>query len=255
MRLNKLMAVAAALTLAVPAFAQFSNAGSKSVSSQDLCKSYNRIGVSYTNTGYTGHKYDFMEDENHLYLNGFAVEYIHGFSVSKSLPMFVETGVKANFGFGSLEGEEEEEYSISITPKLQVQDIYLAVPVNYAYKFGIGDNCAITPYLGLNFKLHLMSRLRTKIELDGADPDDLNLDDDDLTGDWVNLYSDDEDDGMGDKDATWNRFQLGWHIGVGFNYKHLYVGVNYGTDFINAFKYKKSSVSSGNLGITLGYSF
>ena len=60
---------------------------------------------------------------------------------------------------------------------------------------------------------------------------------------------------MGDKDYTWNRFQLGWHVGVGFNYKALYLGVNYGTDFINAYKHKKSHVSSGNLAVTVGYCF
>lgn len=255
MRLNKIVAVAVALTLAVPAFAQFSNASGRSVSSSDCCKSYNRIGVSYTNTGYTGHKYDFMEDEDHISLNGFAIEYIHGFSVSKKLPMFVETGLKVNFGFGALEGDEREAYDITLTPKLQVQDFYLAVPVNYAYKFCVGNGCAITPYVGLNFKLHVLGRMRNKVDLDGADPDDLGLEDEDLEGDWISLFSDDDETGMGDKDYTWNRFQLGWHVGVGFNYKALYLGVNYGTDFIKAFKYKSSSVNSGNMAVTLGFNF
>lgn len=255
MRLNKIVAVAAALTLTMPAFAQFSNGG-KSSSSSDLCKSYNRIGVSYTNTGLSANKHygDFIGDEDHISLNGFAVEYIHGFSLSKTLPMFIETGVKANFGFGSVEGDSEKEYGISMTPKLQMQDIYLAVPINYAYKFGIGDKVAITPYVGLNLKLHLMSRFRSKIDVSGVDLDDLDIDEDDLTGDWVNIFSDDEDN-MGDKDATWNRFQLGWHIGVGANFKSFYLGINYGTDFIKAFKYKKAGVNSGNLAVTLGYCF
>lgn len=247
--------MAAALAIAVPASAQFSNGGgSKSASSQDLCKSYNRVGISYTNTGLSSHDYDFIEDEDHMSLNGFALEYIHGFSLSKTLPMFIETGAKINFGFGAAAGDEYDYYDLEVTPKLQMQNIYLAVPVNYAYKFGIGDNCAITPYLGLNLKLHLMGRFREKNDVDG-DLDDYDIDEDDLTGDWVNIFSDDDEDGMGDKDYTWNRFQLGWHIGVGFNYKRLYVGINYGTDFIKAFKYKKSTVNSGNLAVTVGFNF
>ena len=102
MRLNKLVALAAAVMATAPAFAQFSNAGGGSSSSQDLCKSYNRVGISYTNTGLYGSKGSFLDgEEDDMFLNGFALEYIHGFSLSSSLPMFIETGLKANFGFGS----------------------------------------------------------------------------------------------------------------------------------------------------------
>lgn len=256
MLLHKIAALAAALVIAVPAFAQFSNGGSSS-SSSDLCQPYNRIGVSYTNTGLSASKEygDFIGDEDHISLNGFAVDYIHGFSLSKTLPMFIETGLKANFGFGSVEGDSEDVYDVTLTEKLQMQNISLSVPVNFAYKFGVSDNVTITPYLGLNFKLHLMGRMRMKVDMDGGDPDDFDMDEDDLVGDWINIFSDDEEDGMGDKDATWNRFQLGWHVGAGVNFKKVYLGISYGTDFIKAFKYKKASVNSGNLAVTVGYTF
>lgn len=60
---------------------------------------------------------------------------------------------------------------------------------------------------------------------------------------------------MSDKDATWNRFQMGWHVGVGLQYKPFYLGVTYGTDFIKAYKHKDAGVNSGNLAVTIGYCF
>ncbi len=58
-----------------------------------------------------------------------------------------------------------------------------------------------------------------------------------IEGKWCNLFSDSKEN-MGDKDLTWNRFQMGWHVGVGFQYKPFYLGVHYGTDFIPAYKHK-----------------
>lgn len=236
MLLHKIAAFVAAIAVTVPASAQFSNSGSSS-SSSDLCKSYNRIGVSYTNTGLSANKeFEFIEDKDHISLNGFAVDYIHGFSLSKTLPMFIETGVKANFGFGSVESDEDYW-----SEKLQMQNIYLSVPVNFAYKFGVSDNVSITPYIGLNLKLHLLGRVKYEYE------DEY---DDDEESEWYNVFSKDDMD-----DETWNRFQLGWHIGAGVNIKKLYLGVSYGTDFIKAFKHKDASVNSGNLSATIGYTF
>ena len=62
-------------------------------------------------------------------------------------------------------------------------------------------------------------------------------------------------DDMGSKDATWNRFQMGWHIGAGLQYNAFYLGVEYGTDFIPAFKYEKAKVNSSHQKISHGYCF
>lgn len=80
--------------------------------------------------------------------------------------------------------------------------------------------------------------------------------------DWVNVYSDSEEN-MGDGDYTWNRFQMGWQIGVGFEYQKYYLGVQYGTDFIPAYSHKfewdggssKPKINSQALKISLGYTF
>lgn len=58
----------------------------------------------------------------------------------------------------------------------------------------------------------------------------------------------DKDDMDGDE---WKRFQLGWHIGAGFNYNQFYVGLSYGTDFIKI----AEKVNTGTFSLGIGYNF
>ncbi len=200
---------------------------------------YNRIGLSYNNTQYNWGG-DADDDDENFKLNGFGIDYIHGFRVSRALPMYVELGANVNFNFGNVLNEEEGNYSA----KVKMQDINLQVPVNYTYKFAIADFFSIAPYAGINFKLHLSSRTKAEYKEHGVKGET----------DWVDLFSKDDMD-----DDTWNRFQMGWQIGVNFQYTKFNVGFQYGTDFIPAYSYKedgyKERLNTGNLKITLGYVF
>lgn len=104
-------------------------------------------------------------------------------------------------------------------------------------------------------------RVETKMQVDASyDPEGVKEWNDEQ--DWISVF-DDSEDAMGDKDATWNRFQMGWHVGVGFQYKPIYLGVQYGTDFIPAYSHKytydgeseTAKINTGNLKVTLGYVF
>lgn len=53
------------------------------------------------------------------------------------------------------------------------------------------------------------------------------------------------------KDYTWKRFQMGWQIGAGVEWNHLYFGIDGGTDFINIAK----DTSSSSMNLSLGYVF
>lgn len=202
-------------------------------------RAYNRVGISYENTSYRNNWND--KDDN-FSLNGFGLNYIHGFKLSNSLPMFLELGGNVNFNFGTPYSEEDSwGYE-----KLKMRNMNIQVPVNYTYHFFIGDDFVIAPYAGLNFKLHLFTDGKYEWEED----------DEKGEGKWFSYFDEKK---MG-KDETWNRFQMGWQVGVGFQYSHAYLGVEYGTDFIPAYSYKysdgdKDKISTGNLRITLGYTF
>lgn len=234
---------------AMLASAQFTGGGSKSAFMGDT-NPYNRISLSYDNThwGANDKAEGYFMGEDGMSLNGFGLEYIHGFSLSKKLPMFIETGLKIQFGAGSVsEYDEKEEYEVI----LKAQQFSFCVPVNYTYKFNIGNKLSIAPYLGLNFRIHAMTRMKYDVKFDDEEEQDWFDEEyeDDLK--WFSVYDKDK---MG-KDGRWNRFQMGWQIGVGLNVKSFYVGLQYGTDFIKEYKYKKQGINSGNLAVKVGYNF
>ncbi len=205
--------------------------------STDTPSGYNRIGVSYNNTSYSPNS-DAKEYIDGFSTNGVGIDYIHGFSISKSLPMFIETGANINFNFYGDSGSDWKQ---------NYQNFNIQVPVNYVYRFALNDDFSIAPYLGLNFKVNLLSREKYD------EYDDYNEEWE--SSGWESLY---DKDVMGD-DGTFNRFQMGWHVGVGVQYSKFHFGLQYGTDFIPAFKHSeggyKPAINNGNLKLTLSYCF
>lgn len=220
------------------------------ISASAIAQDYNRVGISYNNDQYGFNKEMKSEDYDGYSLNGVGIDYRHGFQLGEK-PMFIETGASFNFNFGSTDWEDKLSKETR-----SYQNFNLLIPVNYVYRFNINDDFSIAPYAGINFKINMTNKYKNKYE-DFEDPE-YNAE-----GEWINTYSDKEDKGMGDKDLTWNRFQMGWQIGVGFQYKPFYLGIQYGTDFIPAYSHKyeydgKSytpRVNVGSLRVSLAYCF
>lgn len=206
---------------------------------------YNLFGVSYDNT-HLSNKYGVFEDDKGAGYNGFGLEYTHGFGLSHSLPMHIELGAKFNLGFYSLSDKDSYghyDYKYTFSSRL----MRLSIPVSYAYSIAIGDNMAITPYIGLDFRFNLLAN--------GTSKEEEYLYDDFMDEDkysWSFFDKEEMDD------ETWQRFQMGWHIGVRFAIEKVFLGINYGTDFMPIYKDPDSSkynVNSQNLAVTLGIRF
>lgn len=151
-------------------------------------------------------------------LNGVNLQYIHGFRVSKKIPLFIETGFDASYNTKRYKSEVYT-YSSGAYPTLniyyptlniykkRVNSISVRIPLNISYKFIIRNKFSIVPYTGLNFKVNPLFEGYTK--------------------------------GRHDKDDQWfveyvlgyNYIQGGWQIGTGFNIDKLYLGIQYGLDF------------------------
>ena len=249
----KLFAFVCAAALAFgSASAQFTTGGKKSSmgfgsqSAGDI-SDYNIIGLSYVNEHF-GFDYDGGGDPDPISMNGFAVKYIHGFSLSSTMPAYIETGLNFSYAFHS--ETDDNDY---LEPRQQ--HAALAVPVNFAWRFNVADNIYLKPYLGLNLKLNVIGKQQNRLTDTFLDDYREVYDeayDGDTESDWLSWY--DKDD-MGSKDAVWNRFQLGWHIGAAAQFSGFYIGLDYGTDFIKAWKYKKSHVNSATFNLTAGVCF
>lgn len=234
-------------------------AGALCVASSAMAQDYNRVAISYDNTRYSAggdDKYIDLGDagdQKSIATNGFGLNYIHGFSLSSSLPMFLEVGGNVNFNFY---GKSKRPEGAENDYKYQFQNINLQIPVNYTWRFNVVEDFTIAPYAGINFKFNFMQRNRSYYDSKDTSDDDKK---------WTNLMSDKEDGGVGSKDLTWNMFQMGWQVGVNFQYTNWVLGVQYGTDFIPAYSHTvkgeegakdyKSRINTGNLKLSVGYCF
>lgn len=219
-----------------------------------IYNSYNRVAVAYTNTKLSEEAFSY--ENVSLHLNGFSIEYTHGFGLSKRIPLFLEIGVNFNCGFRT-ETEtayysipvENETYSGSVETKYKIQNINFNIPVNLAYKIGINEKTYCTPYVGINMRMNCM--LREKIHI--TTEENVQMQSHNMseikhydTG-WSTLYP---EDGI-HPFADGYRYQIGWHAGVGMTLRKIYVGVEYGTDFTQICR----GVDSSKLAISLGYTF
>lgn len=179
---------------------------------------YNIVGISYTNIGLD------VEEGKDISMNGFSVNYTHGFNLTKKLPLYFETGVNFSLGvYSKTQKYEGEKYKTS--EKLS----FISVPLNIAYKFDVNDKFSVKPFLGLNAKVNVLGK--TTVSYDGEKES-------------MNWYDK-------DNDGYFKRFQLGWHIGVGAQYSKIYLGLDYGTDFIKL----ADEIGTGTFNFTVGYSF
>lgn len=244
--LTKLLTLLGMATMSIQIFAQTSKIDQDAHSK--LCQSYNRVGLAYTNTDLS-YKYNpHVSDREHFSLNGIAMEYIHGFSLSKKIPLFIETGAKINFGFGMKSESGPANYpgfSIKAKLKEKIQNIYFSIPVNVAYKIGINEKVSCTPYAGVNFKWNILSREKILGEAPVT-----------IQTPYISITVDD------DFDSGWSYLtrgnhkvspcQIGWQAGATLNLNHAYVGLNYGTDFTH---FVNDDVNSSNFTLSLGYLF
>ncbi len=212
---------------------------------------WNRVYVQYNPVKVTVDS----KDSEDLDFKGFTVGYAKGISIAREFPLFIETGVGLTCAFNSQDKDDNEGLgSYRYDLKQRTTMLSLNVPVTLAYRFSLsGNKVHITPQAGIYFKGNIIGK--RKLELD-TDADVSSSQEKDF---WESL----EERGVlqetnmfdkkeaGGKDAKWNRFQMGWQVGVGLTYNSLYVGVGYAKDFMELCKKTKVGTTS----ITLGYEF
>lgn len=234
MKKIKLLVAAALLAVGTTASAQFSNSRARSARNVST-KGWSTFYVQYNPIKA---KID-VKDADDMSFNGFSVGYNKAFSVSKSIPLFVEAGIGlqyASYKDDVLYGYDADTYE-EVEAERKITMFAAKVPVSLMYQWNIpSSKVALIPFLGITMRYNFSAKGNNS-------NDDYDVDED------FDLF--DKDD-MGDDDATWNRFQLGWQIGVNARINSSFLlGVSYGTDFSEIAEKTKIQTTS----VTLGYCF
>ena len=201
------------------ASAQFANSSSSSASAGSSIwttvntDGYNRIYVSYLPS-----KLKVSDSDGNIKMKGsFEAGYLRGIGLTSNVPLYLEVGGALQYRSYNEDYDEES---------VKVNALSLNIPVSLTYRINVTDDFAVSPNFGFDFRINVMGKEKYD---DGYDEYD------------IDLFS----------DADWNRFQAGWHIGVGLDYRALHFGVQYGTDFNEIAEELKIATTS----VTLGFNF
>lgn len=242
MKTLKFIVALVLLTLSSSSHAQFANSsiGKKGSSASSIItkdfNNYNRIMFSYSPATIISEYLDESDDEKYP---GFRFGWTGGYSVSKKLPFFIETGLNLSYNtYSDIEYVDSyyDEYKIKTRDNLMA----LYIPINVAYKLSFSNGIYVSPYTGLFFTINVLGK--TKVTVSDSEEEETE------DANWF-----DEDD-MG-KDGTFKRFQMGWQIGTNIGYKALNFNVGYMHTFIPIYSYKNTKIKTKALVVGLGVNF
>ena len=128
--MKKVFSLLAVALIATTASAQIVSSNSRNVTSEPGDYSaYNRLSLNYQQFKATSHGY--TSDG----VDGVNVEFVHGFNVLKSQPLYVETGISASYA----------------KKKDLIEAVRIGVPVNVAYRYTFQSaNVWVQPFVGLD---------------------------------------------------------------------------------------------------------
>lgn len=245
---TKLFIVASMLMMTMSSFAQSSIGG------------WNTIYLQWNPSTFVPDKGDSES------FTGLSVGYNKAFSISQNIPLFFEVGLGAQYSFYTKDLTEDVAEALGVQtaalgavmrPEEKVKMFSAKVPVSLAYAFHIPETkLTLIPYLGLDLRCNIIGRASAKYNLTSAGLEQLlqagftkqeineNLADKDL-----DLF--DKND-MGSDAATWNRLQVGWHVGLNARINDQFlIGVSYGTDLSEI----AQKVNIYTASLTVGYCF
>lgn len=226
--MKKFLLVAMLAVFTSSAFAQLMT-GKSAAFAKEESRNWNYIYVQY-NPGVFSPKEGSSKSFNALSF-GWNID----FALSQSIPLYLETGIGMQWSFYS---EDETYYlttALSTKRETTFNMLSAKIPVGVGYKFDIPNApISIVPNAGLDFRINALAESEIKVGGNSTKYD---------------MFSSND---MGGSDYTWNRFQVGGHVGVNaIFWKKLLVGFSYQMDFSEIAK--DCHVYQGNL--TVGYCF
>ena len=256
-----MLMAAFALLATGSAFAQFANStgGAKKTSTTANTSEWSSVYLQWNPSNFVTD----VKGADDQSFTAFTLGFNKAFSIMQNQPLFIEVGGAVQYSFYSEDAMDDDEWEDDLhylfgkdyedydMPKDKFGMLSLKVPVSLTYNWQATDNIVIAPYAGLTVRFNLVGSMWTKFDEDYVDDvkeyRKLYYEEIQKQEESKNIF--DKDD-MGDKDATANRFQLGWQIGVNFKFNNKwYLGAAYGADFSEFSKKTKISQPSITAGL------
>ena len=171
-------------------------------------------------------------------VTGFSLGYSQAFSIVKDGFLFLEAGLGGQYTFYS-----DDEYMNIDGYNVKVEENFsmwsLKLPVNLLCKFEVGDNgFSLSPFVGLTLRYNISAQLKEEAKYGGQS-----------VSEKLDLFKESD---MGGSDFTWNRFQIGWQVGLkAIINKRIMIGASYGNDFSEICKKVKLQTTTITLGVCL----
>ena len=128
--MKKLLVLAIASIMSLGASAQLITSNTMTYSHKKG-SGYNRIGASYNSIS--------TDAEGSGSVSGASLSWTKGISVSKSMPLYIETGIGATYAFDELNA------------------LTATIPLNVTYKLPVTEGIKIAPLAGLTFNGNILS--------------------------------------------------------------------------------------------------
>lgn len=213
MKRIKSIAVAAMIMVVTSASAQFTNVRQSGSSSVINTDEWNSFWVEWNPSTFSPKRGDSES------FNAFSLGLSKSFSLTSSAPLFLEAGGGVQYSFAS----------DFISDDIKLSMLSIKIPLSLVYKFDIpNSSVSLMPYAGFNLRFNILAKLSDDDSLDLFDKDD-----------------------MGGSDNTWNRFQIGWQIGLKAKLGQSFLlGASYGTDFSEISEKVHINTATVSLGFT-----
>lgn len=255
--MKRLFTCAVVFAASLAASAQFTNT-SRSSSTTIQSDGWNTVYVQYNPTFM---RFD-VDGADNVNFKGFALGYNKAFSVSKSMPLYVEGGVGIAYIWHNDDATVENigsSYNVTESTSQNIKLWSLKVPISILYDFQIpNSDFSITPYAGINFRYNLSGKqkiARTWVYTRNETGEIFSTEEE--SGE-CSLFDKEEMEELAEKvdmeygNSTYKRLQVGWHVGVNAKWNKKYmIGFAYCSDFSEITEKTKLS----NLSISLGYCF
>lgn len=216
-------------------------------SAQDKLAFGVRAGVNINSLSYSGQENTMLDDIKSR--AGFHVGVVMDWNVAGDF--YIQPGVYfTTRGAKSEWSGSDEDYSASITTKLNMS--YLQIPVLASYRFPVSDAVKID----LNVGPYIAIGLGGKVKVDASETYMGETDRDSYKYDIFGKSSDDKERG------DFKRFDAGLRFGAGVNIHQFYVGVSYDLGLTNLaytgndYRWAKNDkFRNGSFMVSVGYNF